>query len=367
MTTSSSDERATPFHERSLEDQARVSNDLFDSLYTLLTENRPGEISDLRLKLLKEEGMDQWTFQDHLENMYNQQTHIFTDEDTKVESASNFFLTTIPVTFFPDHDIEADVIIQSTLGVTHGSWAQEIVATGINHGFFRAVDRHYVIPAFFDIHELFDNPTNAFNIIGDVVSLNLPEKYPLKNIVLTKEAPCKTMHFIIVTATDDIDERCSILPGQREIFSEFSDMRQTMESIINHYYTSYSKNEFSGCVIVGPPLQGSLGSRLKYPCTMMGHLSFNLLKISHALELEKTSVVIERNISENSYMINVYCYNRCLLSYKYPETVLAKGLEEEMFTYILDTNGFSNHRIIDVNKHSDTSEKIKETLIRVVK
>lgn len=367
MTTSNSVEKGIPFLERNLEEKAQISSDLFDQLHTLLTEDRSGEISDLRLKMLDEYNMDQWVFQDHLENLYNQQTHVTRDEITGEETIANYFLTTIPITFFPDHDIDEDVIIQSTLGATHAGWSQEIVATGIKQGFFRATDRHFVVPGLFDIHDLFANPSSSFGIIGDVISMELPEKYPLKNIVLTKESPCKTLHLIVVTATDDPSDNCSILPGQREIFSDFSDMRLTMESIVNHYYTSYSKNEFNGCVIVGPPLQGSLGSRLKYPCTMMGHLSYNLLKISHALELGKTSVIIERNAMESSYMINVYCFNRCLLSYKYPESVLAPGFEEELFTYVLDSNGFSNHRIIDVSKHSETSEKIKETLIRVVK
>ena len=347
--------------------QAEISSQLFGRLHDILVDNKSESIPSLRQEMSEKYGMSVFLFQEHLEMMYNQQDILLQDELTGQLVSANMHLTAIPITFFPDHDIEEDVIIQSTLGSKNANWAQEIAQTAINHGFLRGVDKHYVIPALFDIADLFKTPESAFQIIGDIVTSNLAQKYPQKNIVLTKNQPCKTVFFIMATALDDPESKRAIIPDPKGAFSDFMDMRLTMESILNHYYTTYSRNEFNGTIIVGPPTQGSVGGRLVYPSNMMGHLNYNLLKISHALELDKTSVVIERNKNESSYMINVYCYNRCLLSYKYPETMLAKGLEEELFTYILDTNKFSNHRFVNVDKHVEIHEKIKENMLRVVK
>lgn len=357
----------TLFEDLPAELRATVATNLFDSLHDLLVEGRDSEIANLRAEMQDKYNMSYYIFQEHLEQMYNQQHIQLIDPDTHNVLTANMHLTVIPITFFPDHDIEHDVVIQSTLGTKYASWSQELVQAGIKANFFRGIDNHYVVPALFDINDLFKTHGSAFNLISDIVNLQLPEKYPLKNIVLTKEASCKTMYFVMATSLDDINAKGAIIPDPKQIFSEFEDMRMTMESIINHYWTNYSKGEYSGTAIVGPPIQGSIGARLNYPCTMMGHLNYNLLKISHALELDKTTVIVERNTVDQTYLINVYFDNKCLLSYKYPESVLAEGLEEDLFTYVLDTNGFSKHRFIDVTEHTNTHEKIKEPLLRVVK
>lgn len=353
-----------PFAKMTHEEQRGITQMLFAELEEILHQKQPEKISALRVRMHEMYGMTFFKFQEHIEDLYNfQECHVGEDENDM--QLRNLHLTSVPISFYPDHDIQNPITIQSTLGAKNPEWAQELLATMILHGFLRQEDQHWIVPGLFDIDELFATPVSAYEIITDLVSANLPEKFPLKNFTLTKEVPAKTLFFMFVTAPKD-PEKPAIVPSIGSAFTDFNEMKLQMESIIQHYYGKCSRKEFEANVLVGPPLQGSVGTRLRYPATMMAHLSYYLMRIDQGIDANESTVVIERNRSTKSFNISVYASNTCLLSFKYADGQLALGLEEALMGYVLDTQGFSHYKIIDVDTDADLKEKIKRPLIRVV-
>lgn len=357
--------KIVPFQDRPSDEQTKITQALLAELEGLLHQGTPEKISQIRVQMNEQFGMNFIGFQEHLETLYNNQECYVGSEDEDLQ-LKELYLTSVPVSFYPDHDLQDHITIQSTLGAQNGGWAQELVATMIGHDFLRKDDQHWVVPGLFDIDELFATPISSYNIIPDLVSTRLPEKFPLKNFTLTKTVPAKTLFFLIVTAPADREKKSAIIPSHLATFTDFNEMKLQMEAILTHYYTAHSKKEFEANVMVGSPLPGSMGTRLRYPSSMMAHLSYYLMKIEGGLDIGNTTVIIERNRKTQAFNLSVYANNTCILSYKYADAQLASGLEEAMMSYVLDTQGFSHYKIIDVEDDAYLQEKIKKPLIRLV-
>ncbi|MDU8351508.1 hypothetical protein RYA05_06360 [Pseudomonas syringae pv. actinidiae] len=357
--------KIVPFQDRPSDEQTKITQALLTELEELLHQGTPEKISQIRVQMNEKFGMNFIVFQECLETLYNNQECYVGSEEEELQ-LKELYLTSVPISFYPDHDLQSFITIQSTLGLQHAEWAQELVSTMVAHEFLRKDDQHWVVPGLFDIDELFATPISSYNIIPDLVSARLPQKFPLKNFTLTESVPAKTLFFLIVTAPTEPEKKSAIIPSYLDSFTEFSAMKLQMEAILTHYYTKHSKKEFEANVMVGSPLPGSMGTRLRYPSTMMAHLSYYLMKIEGKLDIENTTVIIERNKKTQAFNLSVYSNNTCIMSYKYADAQLASGLEEAMMSYVLDTQGFSHYKIIDVHDDSDLQDKMKKPLIRLV-
>lgn len=355
-----------PFANLQPEVQAKIANELFNKLEHLIFDNKSDEISALRLKMHEQYGMSNGVFQQYVEEIFNTQVQTLIDPQGNDIEKLKFFLTVVPITFIPDHDVEEDVIFPSYLGQGNDEWCQELISTMISAGYLHGQDVHYAAPVLFDINELFETPECAFKIISNVISGELASKYPPKDIILTKEEFVQTRYFVIATGSRDLKRPSAIIPSIEDCFTQFDDMKKTMESIVNHYWHENTHEQFEACPIVGPAIAGASGLRLKFPSDMMGCLSFHLIKQIQKMEKRDLKVVVDKNVNEKSLVVNLYIQNTCVFSFKYPKLQLAEGFEIAMMGYALDTVGLSHYRVIETESKLDPAERMKQPLLRVV-
>ncbi|MFK4132298.1 hypothetical protein ACI2KR_08390 [Pseudomonas luteola] len=355
-----------PFLERSDEEQGDISQALLYDLEYLVTEQRSDEILALKHKMVDDLKMPVHVFQEHLEELYNKQFVTIIDDFNGTEKYKKAFLTAIPVTFIPDHDLKESIQIQSTLGSRHAEWSSELLSAMVGAGYLRATDDHYVVPGLFDINELYATPESSYGLITDVITNELPEKYSLSPFWLTPDQISKTRYFVLVTTCDDQNTPSAIIPRNEDAFTEFAEMQQTIESIITHYWNEHSDTEFEASVIVSPPLPGSISQRLKYPSEMLGMLCYHAIKITSGIDIRDTTVVVEKNTVKRSFMINLFYKNECILSFSYPQMRLADGFEDAMVGYILDTLALSHYRFIEVQEETTPKDMLMKPLIKLV-
>lgn len=358
-----------PFLKLAPQDQANIANELFNTLETLLIENRTAEIPALRQKMNLQYGMAPGTFQQYLEEIYNVQIQTIIDDKGNDVDRLKFFLTAIPITFFPDHEIDEDVWVDTFLGRDNTEWAQEIAAAMVKAGYLHGEDIHYTMPVLFDIHDLFKTPEESFLIISDIISGNLSLKHPPKPFKISKDDLSVTRYFIMATGTRDLERKTAIIPSIYDCFTQFSDMQQTIESIVHHYWCEhsyYAQKDYDVCAIVGAATDGASGLRMKQPSDTMGVLAYHAIKAIEHLDKRDLKVVVDKNMKRKSISIDVYKENKCVMSFKYPQLQLAEGFEVAMFSYVLDTTGLSHYRVIESDNEDDPSEKIKKPLLRII-
>jgi hypothetical protein len=361
-----------PFLKLAPQDQKIIANELLNNLEDLIISGRSDEITELRQKMKTEYEMATGTFQLYLEEIYNVQSQTLIDPNGNDYDKLKCFLTAIPVTFFPDHDIEEDVWIESFLGKNNTEWAQEFIAAMISAGYLHGEDFHYAMPALFDIHQLFKTPDDSFKIISDVISGDLTLKHPPKPFRLTKDDYSVTRYFVFVSGTRDMQRRTSIIPSVYDGFTQYNEMQQTLESILNHYFCEHAyeqDKDFDALefgMIVGVPTDGASGVRTKGPSDMMGSIAYHAIKAIEQIDKRSLKVIVEKNIALRSFSVSIYSGNTCISTFKYPHLKLAEGFEIAMLSYVLDTSGLSHYRIIESDLDETPKEKIKKPLLSIV-